>query len=353
MDTRGAAAFRLLVLVGGVALFAATTVAPASEPGSTPEKTTYAIARKSGLPYRCSYSVASFLGERDKFTADIQGDDFIAFQIPKKPDPDDTDLPPLPVGSLDRVARKGAVGYRWPCIPQDRPAPGVEGCRFDLTRIKAETGMTSIPLFFSAPADDASCERIASANIAIPPLKFGDMSQLVIKAAREELDQSLAALKTLDFTVLLPSVLPSEWSIRNLEAGEGRASRGSADLPDFNDQLHLEYKSAAHEQILVYQQKAPATFNPPSDCAGFLARYDERRRLRCRLLFTTKRKHSVYVQDLTADGHAARYAYITVIDGTAVSVSAFDELSIDELGAFFDSLRTYSTREIAMRVGID
>jgi len=213
--------------------------------------------------------------------------------------------------------------------------------------------MAIVSIFFSAPADDSSCERIASANIAIPPLTLGDQSQRLIDAAREELDNISAALKALDFTVYLPSVLPSGWSIRNLERGEKRARWRYADLPNSNNEVYLEYKSASHERILAYEQKAPANFNPPNDCDGLLARDDERRRQRCRFLFTTKRKHSVYVQDLIPDSGAARSAYVTVINGTAVSVSAFDELSIGEFGAFFDSLRTFSTREIAMRVSID
>jgi hypothetical protein len=44
--------------------------------------------------------------------------------------------------------------------------------------------------------------------------------------------------------------------------------------------------------------------------------------------------------------------YSTVIDGTAVSVGAFDSIANVELEAFFDSLRPVTGREFATRVQI-
>jgi hypothetical protein len=370
MDTKGPAARRLLVVLAAVRVLAigaavydfhdravaapgATTEPPARRPEAAPQKTTYAIARKTVRPYRCTYSLPSLMGTHDDYTADILGDDFVTVPLAWKPELDSEGMPTeLPPAAFDRnFARKGAMGYSWPCHLQDPPVPGVQGCQSDLARIKAETGLSlGGALFFAAPEDGASCERIESVTITIPPLKFGDQSQSLIDAFREEQDNAAVVLKGFDFTVNFPSALPAGWSLKDPEVGEGFAERRIDEYPRSRDDVYLEYKSVAHEEILAYQQKAPATFNPPKDCAGVLSRNDEPRRQDCRFLFSTKQKHAVYVQDLPPDRQAARHVYSTVIDGTAVSVGAFDPIASVELEAFFDSLRPATGREFGARV---
>jgi hypothetical protein len=191
-------------------------------------------------------------------------------------------------------------------------------------------------------------------TITIPSLAFEDRSQMIIDFFREEQDKTASALKGFDFTVYLPPALPPGWSIRDpLEPGEGSASRRDAEIPNSKDAVYLEYKSASHEIITAYQQKAPAAFNPPKDCAGVLSRNDEPSRQGCPLLFSTKRHHAVYVQDLSPDGEGARHAYSTVIDGTVITVSAFEPIANGELQAFFDSLRPATEREFGMRVQLN
>jgi hypothetical protein len=62
--------FAISVLLLVVAGAPGTTTAP-------PRTTTYAIARASKQPYRCTYSSQSFMGTTSSFTADVLGDDFI------------------------------------------------------------------------------------------------------------------------------------------------------------------------------------------------------------------------------------------------------------------------------------
>lgn len=163
----------LKIIVFGVLMFGHAIGSSAEE-----EAIPYSQAKHTQDPYLCTYQYPSFFGDDSYFEAKIQGDDFIAVNVSKRID--------LNESLIQHYARKNNIGYCWNQSHHSNPF------KYNLTIINKY--LATIPdastefgnaLLFAPPTPEAQCKRTSHIDITIPEIPFQDQTQLILDVLKD------------------------------------------------------------------------------------------------------------------------------------------------------------------------